>query len=360
MPDWTPDASIWWRHRRRSSRYGHTSRQTTSRRPPKSDQNPTRPPSSTPCSHSPPTGGGVLTPHGSIAIELGDTYAGSGGAGGDYNAGGIRGGQQKFTGSANRGGKNGRAGSGEKIGGHHRGGHGWPAPKSLALIPQLYACSLAYGRNLLTGQPSPAGQWLIRNIIVWHRPNPAGAPPLDTWFDHDDHDTWTITTQPSRLSHYAMWPPKMAERIILSMCPAEVCLTCGEPRRRIEEKTPAYRSARAAIGDFKSGHDRGTGLNGTKQHHDGNHIERADTITLGWTDCGHDNYRAGVVLDPFAGTGTTLCVADLHGRDGIGFDIDPRNANLVEPRMAEVRRNLHGVTPELPGQLDMFTPSTQN
>ena len=50
---------------------------------------------------------------------------------------------------------------------------GWPRAKSLALIPQLYATSLAYGRNLLTGQPSPAGQWLVRNVIVWHRPNPA-------------------------------------------------------------------------------------------------------------------------------------------------------------------------------------------
>ena len=49
----------------------------------------------------------------------------------------------------------------------------WPRPKSLALIPQLYATSLAYGRNLLTGQSSPAGQWLVRNMVVWHRPNPA-------------------------------------------------------------------------------------------------------------------------------------------------------------------------------------------
>jgi len=34
--------------------------------------------------------GRVLAPWGSIAIELGDTFAGSGGAGGDYNHGGLR------------------------------------------------------------------------------------------------------------------------------------------------------------------------------------------------------------------------------------------------------------------------------
>ena len=158
--------------------------------------------------------------------------------------------------------------------------------------------SLAYGRNIITGAESPAGQWLVRNMIVWHRPNPAvgalgdkfrpstsyitvatrspkrwfdltavrtehrtpdaitrpradyvravgddgkstnsggnpaGAPPLDAWFD--EHDTWTVTTQPSKLAHYAMWPPKLAERLILSMCPEWVCRECGEPRRRIE------------------------------------------------------------------------------------------------------------------------------
>src|SRR5574343_1447165 len=44
----------------------------------------------------------VLAPHGSICVELGDTYSGSGGAGGDYGEGGIREGQGKFSGSSAR------------------------------------------------------------------------------------------------------------------------------------------------------------------------------------------------------------------------------------------------------------------
>jgi site-specific DNA-methyltransferase (cytosine-N4-specific) len=95
----------------------------------------------------------VLAPHGSICVELGDTYSGSGGAGGDYNPDGLREGQGKFDGSARREG-------------------GWPLSKSMCIIPHLYTASLAYGRNLLTGQPSPAGQWRIRNVICWARPNP--------------------------------------------------------------------------------------------------------------------------------------------------------------------------------------------
>lgn len=74
--------------------------------------------------------GRVLAPHGSICVELGDTYVTT------------------------------------------QRGSGWPLPKSMCMIPHLYAASLAYGRNVLTGQESPAGQWRVRNVICWARPNP--------------------------------------------------------------------------------------------------------------------------------------------------------------------------------------------
>ena len=60
------------------------------------------------------------------------------------------------------------------------------------------------------------------------------------------------------------------------------------------------------------------------------HITRT---TLGFTDCGHDDFRRGVVLDPFAGSGTTLAVATGLGRDAIGIDIDKRNLDLAYERV---------------------------
>lgn len=357
--------------------------------------------------------GRVLAPWGSIAIELGDTYAGSGGAGGDYGPVGLRAGQNAFDGSMARTKSNRPGQYGTDTGPPRRDiSSGWPRAKCLALVPQLYAASLAYGRNLLTGQPSPAGQWLVRNMIVWHRPNPAvgalgdkvrpstsyivvatrspkrwfdltavrtpylhpnhpqigkdatgtksehrgnwgtfptrqehsaGAPPLDCWFD--EHDTWTITTQPSKLAHYAMWPPKLAERLILMMCPLEVCAVCGEPRRRIE-RNDAPLGARYRL-TTKSGGTRAAGT-GDKE---GSAVATARPTTLGWTSCPCADYRPGVVLDPFCGTGTSLCVAELHGRDSIGIDLDARNRDLVPARMDECRRALFGTQPELPGQL---------
>ena len=378
----------------------------------------------------------VLTPHGSIAIELGDTYSGSGGAGGDYTDGGLRDGQAVFSGSAAKRRANG-ADENDRPARVGRG-DGWPLAKSLCLVPSLFAASLAYGRNLL----HPAHEfdpWRIRNLIGWARNNPPvgalgdkvrpatsyitvatvapdrwfdldavrgpgspntharvpkgvrrqpkqgkatedgrggnwatldeiddtgnGAPPLDHWHDEYDGDlTWLINTQGSNLAHYAMWPARLAERLILSMCPAEVCRDCGQPRRRITERTPEYAAARAAIGDFNQRRPTGSGsVSGSRSvlvKAAGRDITSAENVTVGWSDCGHGDYRSGVVLDPFAGTGTTLAVADIHGRDAIGIDLDPANHDLYARRYAEVWRQLgkDGVSPvtEHGEQLDLL------
>lgn len=326
----------------------------------------------------------VLAPHGSLCVELGDTYAGSGGAGGDYSDGGLREGQQVFDGSA-------------RI---RKTPDGWPADKSLCLIPELYRFALAYGFNPLTGRQTP--RWRVRNVIRWVRPNPpvgalgdkfrpgtsdmviatgtdeagrrryfdldavrtpyserfqrgidngehrgampgavvgaaagervqmaqlpkemssdhAGAPPLD-W--------WEIPTAPYKGSHYATYPPALVERPVKAMCPQRVCTTCGEPSRRIVEVVSPRKVDEADAGkDRTQGREDGGAF--VKSHT----VEHAITETLGWTDCGHDTWRPGIVLDPFGGSGTTLAVATGHGRDAIGIDLDARNADLARERV---------------------------
>ena len=44
-----------------------------------------------------------------------------------------------------------------------------------------------------------------------------------------------------------------------------------------------------------------------------------------------------VVLDPFAGSGTTLVVAEQLGRKSIGVELDKVNVKIVEERLAEKR-----------------------
>jgi hypothetical protein len=119
----------------------------------------------------------VVAPHGSICVELGDTYAGSGGAGGDYADDGLRAGQPKFRAGTPRwdGRPEGQVRTttsdpAEIMVTGKSGGPGWPQDKSLTLIPELYRMALAYGINPLTGRTTP--RWRIRNVIRWVRPNP--------------------------------------------------------------------------------------------------------------------------------------------------------------------------------------------
>jgi hypothetical protein len=312
----------------------------------------------------------VLAPHGSLVIELGDTYSGSGGSGGDWLdspgttlarvKGGSDGGPTKRDLSAD-----------------------WLLPKSLALVPESFRWALAYGRNPFNGRPTPS--WRVRNVIRWCRPNPpvgalgdkfrpattdlvvachsaqryfdldavrtahvnprpqetngaknahrldgdghgftertvnpGGAPPLD-W--------WEIPTEPYPGAHYATWPSALCVVPIKAMCPERVCTVCGQPSRRMVGDTLTY----AAIkGNWKwDGENKSRKANPTNLMTQGG----ADHVTLGWTDCGHDAWRPGMVLDPFAGSGTTLAVAHGHGRSAIGIDLDERNRDLALDRV---------------------------
>ena len=365
----------------------------------------------------------VLAPHGTLAVELGDTYSGSGGAGGDYAPGGWLKHAPKFDGSANR-----ERRLHPDVDGRHRnsdpnrpelrynrsdvGGSGWPLAKSLACIPDLYKVALAYGVNPLTGQPSPAGRWRVRNDLTWLRPNPpvgalgdkwrpassriivactgarrwfdldavrtevqhpdakayhanekpqsarrgmgdydaslpAGAPPLD-WHADGDIGVGSIilATAPYKGSHYATFPPELPRKIIDCMCPRQVCRVCGKPRERLTDShvtldgeiTQAPYFGRR--GESESGSTSAVGVD-----HRRFAIHREN---LGWSDCECPEYppgtahlkpeafskwRPGHVLDPFAGTGTTLMAAQDLGRDATGIDIDERNLHLARERV---------------------------
>ena len=297
----------------------------------------------------------VLAPHGSLCFELGDTYSGSAGNNWDKSIDVIHG-----------------ATALESAPFVPDWSQDWPLSKSLALIPESFRWALAYGRNPFNGRTTDP--WRVRNVVRWHRPNPpVGAlgdkfrpstsdvvvactstrryfdldavrsavqhpnatatsttkGPGGQRFDHYDPsesagapplDTWIIPTAPYRGSHYATFPPALVIKPVLSMCPERVCVVCGEPSRRIVERESAgvgFRKSRENL------HDQPTSTGFYESHRE----------TLGWTDCGHDNYRPGVVLDPFAGSGTVLAVATGHGRDAIGIDLDERNAYLAQERV---------------------------
>ena len=136
-----------------------------------------------------------------------------------------------------------------------------------------------------------------------------------------------IPTTPYAGAHYAAFPPALLERPIKSMVPAKVCTVCGQPSRRIMEPNPEYEGR--AGGDVNLNGQQGASLKGFPHKRE---VPRA-TLPGEFTDCGHGTWRPGIVLDPFAGSGTTLAVATGHGHHAIGIDFDARNPELARDRV---------------------------
>lgn len=169
------------------------------------------------------------------------------------------------------------------------------------------------------------------------------------------------------LSHFAVMPERLAERCILAGTSERgVCPTCGEPWRRIiEAGLPSVPDkSQRTTWDYDSynklarGVHRTTGMDAlAKRMRDGVNGRR----TIGWQPacqcvdgpfpdfigdhqptvgtCSPPEPVAATVLDPFAGTGTTLAVARRLGRHALGIELNPDYAEICQARvMAPPRR----------------------
>ena len=56
----------------------------------------------------------------------------------------------------------------------------------------------------------------------------------------------------------------------------------------------------------------------------------------GWTDCGHNNYQPGVVLDPFLGSGTTAVVARKMGLKCVGVELNQEYIEMIRRRTQQL------------------------
>ena len=189
---------------------------------------------------------------------------------------------------------------------------------------------------------------------------------------------WEIATQPYKEAHFATFPEELPRRCIAAGCPTEVCRTCGKPRERIVAIESSW-SDRAenggtrgnvAVSDavtvelgvradsWKSepedaalpvnvktsvstsptvppvfvGAGTQRGVHGQGVSHD---LDPKSRTVLGWSDCGHGDYRPGIVLDPFMGSGTTAKVARRLGRESVGVELNPEYALLAGRRLGD-------------------------
>jgi DNA modification methylase len=186
---------------------------------------------------------------------------------------------------------------------------------------------------------------------------------------------WDIATEPYPGAHFATFPRKLVEPCVKAGTSERgVCPECGAPWVRVVEREspPDFgRGEQSHASHRVPGHD-------AKRNNRGG-LHPSDPITTGWrASCGHRREKvvsekdpfgpdgrlvcahrfflnahcptcdgppepaSAVVLDPFAGSGTTLLVAQALGRRGIGIDLNPDYLKQALVRNAQTPLGLIG------------------
>ena len=118
-------------------------------------------------------------------------------------------------------------------------------------------------------------------------------------------DVWRLPASNFRGAHFATFPEALVVRPLLASCPEKLCTSCGQPWQRARPKRVDGRCTRGEL--------------------------RPDCRCR----AGH---RPGVVLDPFLGVGTVGLVAERHGRDWLGVELNPMFAKLATERIVAARQ----------------------
>jgi DNA modification methylase len=157
---------------------------------------------------------------------------------------------------------------------------------------------------------------------------------------------WTIPTAPYPGAHFATFPPKLVEPCILAGTSEHGCCSmCLAPFERIVKRGEPLTEQQRVGGANRDGsyHGKATkAYDGTGAQNPSDVKARIldgmrERITVGWKPtCRHSlrDVEPCVVLDPFAGSGTTGMVAQRLGRSFLGIELNAEYIALAEKRMA--------------------------
>ena len=167
-----------------------------------------------------------------------------------------------------------------------------------------------------------------------HGPRHAGFN--DRWNGQEQEKTanlrnvWRVSNNPFKGAHFAVFPLGIVETCIKAGTSLKgVCKCCGKQwRRKIK---PSEGGVRRWADD--------------KRYTEGRYGDVSDSTYIpptyiGWKpptdkcppEFNHD-VRPPVILDPFAGAGTTGLAADNMGRDAILIEINPEYAEMARDRI---------------------------
>ena len=226
-------------------------------------------------------------------------------------------------------------------------------PEGTALRTGQHKVTIAQGRQGRTSargtNQGPAGR-SYRSSDVWRASARSAAEQLLAAADgqaiglltNDDAPAaLVVNPKGSGIPHFAMWPTRLVAPMVLASTPeAGCCAACGAPWKRVVEL-----GEMVASGPNKLAHKPRSGTGS-------DHLRRQDAPPDGYGDlprrvrhqrgfapsCAHTSAptRPARILDPFAGAGTTLAVAECLGREAVGCELYQKNADLYPDRKAIV------------------------
>lgn len=174
---------------------------------------------------------------------------------------------------------------------------------------------------------NPRSRWgLTKHEIATQRTSGSYSDPLHTKPVHpsgmkNPGDVWTIPTQPHKDAHFAIYPDALIEPVIKAACPAKICPECGWVRERIVKEIRGD-----VVKSIVVSKDNCNPKSGGSTYR-----PLIDKYTIGWTSCDCDaGWIPGTVLDPFAGTGTTMKVAKKLGRNTIGIELSEEYCKIIK------------------------------
>jgi DNA modification methylase len=210
--------------------------------------------------------------------------------------------------------------------------------------------------------------WFLRGEALWHKPNAMTESMLSRpgrshetvfllttgpryYFDRLAvpgtqllRSVWTIPVNRYHGAHFATMPAALAARCVLTASSERGCCPeCGRPwtREIVRERMPTRPGTDIKYLSKSDGDEQSAAAMGwNRPQVIGNrdpqrHVTKY--VTEGWKPgcaCDAGDPVPAVVLDPFAGSGTTLKVAVELGRRAVGVELNPEYLPLIAERMA--------------------------
>lgn len=152
--------------------------------------------------------------------------------------------------------------------------------------------------------------------------HPLGANPGDVW-----------DVAPSSYSgaHFATFPEELIRRPILATVPERSCPKCGTGWRKTYERVEQRSTNEADRAKYASDTGRTDGYTPPSKQ-----WTPAQVAYAGWEGCMcGEELQPGVVLDPFFGSGTTGSMARRLGRRCIGIELNKEYCDMAAERFVQ-------------------------